>query len=266
VARHSPAPNTPPVNPNAGAWTQQNGNWVWVPGGTPDPSLASQWGSAALSNPVVDPSGTPGVGAWVHSGVNDRSGNPMWTWKWGAKPDPSLASQYGAGNLINPSWKPPGPSGVSIAGAPLIAGDPNPGSPTPPAVVPPTVADTWGGVAPDVTGKVPSDGGSQTVSQPPSYPAYMVSPGGIRNAENTQLGQIDQQISSYTALKGAVAQSSSQNLATDPATKEYLANTQDQLLQQIGDTLGMAGQYTGMLNYAAQNYAGADINSFFPQN
>jgi hypothetical protein len=260
VARLSTPPPTPAPNPDAGAWTQQGGNWVWVPGGTPDPSLASQWGASSLSNPTVDPSGAPGHGAWVQSGQIGRSGQPLWNWQWGGTPNPSQASQFGAGNLINPAWNPPGNAGITIPN------DPSPASPTAPDVVPPTVGDVWGGVAPDVTGNVPpADGSSQTVSRPPSHNPYMVSPGGIRNAENVLLGETDSNIAAYNTLKNAVAQSASQNLATDPATTASLASTQDSMLQQIGDALQLTGQFTNMLNSAAQNYAHADIGSFLPQ-
>lgn len=235
-----------------GAWSLQNGNWVWVPGGTPDPNLASQWGNDALTNPAENPSGDANSGAWLQSGH-------QWIWVWGAAPDPTLAGKLPPGVLTDPAHA---PNGWTVPG--------DPAHPPPPDVVPPTLGDSWSAV-PDVTGQLPpppgggSGSGPQTVDQPPSHPAYVVSPGGIRNAEIAIKAESDTQIDDYNNLKAAVAQSDSQNLYTDPGTEEAFHNGMDVVLLQIGDAIELTGQYISMLNYAAQNYAHADIESYLPQ-
>jgi len=238
-----------PTTPNHGAWTQgSNGNWTWTPGATPDPNLVNQWGYQALTDNRRDPTGNLNHGAWtpVHGGG--------WAWTWGANPDPNLAKTYGYDKLSNPNQTPQGAAGTA--------------DPPPPDVKPPTVADSWGGVAPSVTGTLPpppAGSNPQTVSQPPSHPAYVVSPGGIRNAENVLLGQIDTQIADYNNLKAYVANAATQNLYTDGPTHDELVSVQDNLLLHTGDAIELAGQFTAMLNYAAQSYAKADIDSFLPQ-
>ena len=253
VAPHSDP--KPPSTPNGGAWTlKPDGSWSWTSGATPDPGLVSQWGYEATTDIRRDPSGKPNHGAWVQGG--NRGGPGGLVWEWGATPDPSLVSTYGAGAVTDPD-KVPG-TGLSTTG--------DPAHPPPPDVVPPTVADAWGGVAPNVTGTVPpASDGSGTVSQPPSHPPYVVSPGGIRNAENVLLSEIDSEIGTYNDLKAYVAQAQGQNLYSDPGVREQLVNAQDQLLAQGGDMITMAGRFTSMLNQAAQNYAHADLGSFVPQ-
>jgi hypothetical protein len=235
-----------------GAWSQQNGQWVWTPGGTPDPGLESQWGPEAITDPRRNPSGGVNSGAWLQSGH-------QWVWVWGASPDPSLVSKLGSGALTNPDKE---PNGYTID-----PGDPDgPGDPPPPYVTPPTVTDSWNGTAPDVTGNVPGSTGGPPVKAPPSHPPYMVSPGGIRDVENVLLGQIDERISDYDNLKSAVAAATNQNLYATAAIKEQLVNTMSNLLLNAGDVLALAGNFTNLLNGAAQNYAKADISSEVPQN
>jgi hypothetical protein len=268
----TPSPNQPPPpGSNPGAWTQHSdGSWTWVPGATPDPNLVKQWGNAALTDPRRDPTGTPAPGAWEYKGRPTG-----WIWVWGANPDPNLVKQWGKDKLTNPDQTPSGaplpPDGSDIPGGqpPGIpqgqAGDP--GHPPPPDVVPPTVKDIWSGVAPDVTGQLPPppDGTTPpTVSKPPSHPAYFVSPGSIRDAENRLLAEEDAQISEYNDLKAYVAQTPGQNLYSESMPMETLRNTQDVLLLNIGDSIEVVGQYISMLNYAAQDYAHADIGSFVP--
>jgi hypothetical protein len=257
-----PAGWSPPGGgPNSGAWTQNknpdgswSGSWTWDPHATPDPNLVSQYGNGALTDISRDPGGNLNHGAWrpVHGGG--------WTWTWGANPDPNLAKTYGNGALTNPNQSPDGGQGP---------GDPNNvHHPLSPDVVPPTVVDIWNGVAPDVTGKLSQlpDGSQPPVSQPPSHNAYRVSPGSIRNAENQLLARVDGQISQYDDLKAYVEQTHSQNIYNSDSglTEGQLSTTQDHLLQNIGDTIELCGQYIGMLNNAAQNYAHADIGSFVP--
>jgi len=180
-----------------------------------------------------------------------------WAWTWGAKPDPNLAKTYGNDKLTNPNQTPGGAPGP---------GDPNGDQPLPPDVVPPTLKDIWG-VAPEVTGQIPPlPGGSQPpASQPPSHSPYRVSPGSIRNAETTLLARTDAQISQYDELKAYVGQARSQNIYSSDGgvTEGQLSTKQDRLLQNIGDAVELYSQYINMLNYAAQNYAHADISSFF---
>ena len=237
----------PPPTPHLGAWTQQDNHWTWNPTGTPDPSLVSQYGNEALTDIRRDPGGTLNYGSWtpVHGGG--------WTWTWGAKPNPNYAKTWGDDALTNPNQTPQGGGGVAL--------------PPPPDVTPPDVSDSWNGVAPSVTGTLPPppDGSSQTVSQPPSHPAYAVSPGGIRNAENVLLGQVDAAIAEYDGLKASVAESATQNLYPDGPTRDQIVNAEHDLLLGIGDALQLAGRFVSALNYAAQNYAHADIGSFLPQ-
>jgi hypothetical protein len=236
-----------------GAWTQKpDGSWTWVPGATPDPNLVKQYGNGALTDVRRDPNGNLNHGAWV------RNGRRGWAWIWNADPDPNLVKKYGKDKLTNPNQDPAGAQGP---------GDPNNWEhPLPPDVVPPTVADIWGGVAPDVTGQLPPppDGSPGAVDKPPSHRAYLVSPGSIRNAENTLLARTDAQISQYNDLKAYVEQTRSQNIYYDDSgvTEGQLSTTQDRLLQNIADAVELYGQYISMLNYAAQNYAHADVGSF----
>ena len=240
-----------------GAWTQANNSWTWTPGASPDPTLVSQWGAEAMSDPTRDPTGVVNHGVWEN---NTPDGG--WQWVWGATPAPGQVGDRDGpppttAALTNPNQA---PNGYVLPG--------NPGSPPPPDVVPPTVVDSWNGVAPSVTGTLPPPAAGSTpsqVSQPPSHSPYAVSPGGIRNAENTLLGQVDTQIGDYNNLKAYVAASAGQNLYSEGASREELGNVQDNLLLQIGDAIELAGQFTSMLNYAAQNYANADINSYFPE-
>jgi hypothetical protein len=279
-AQYAPNPQNAPSTQLAdpGAWTLVNGQWSWSPDATPNPGLVSEWGPSSLTNPETTPNGGPGAGAWTNSGRG------AWQWVWGATPDPGLVNTYGTGALTNPDQTPSGSSNEFNL----------PGDPPPPDVVPPTIADSWGGQAPSVTGILPSDSSPTTttqnvghlpvvppVSQPPTIPAFQVSTGGIENAENTLLRQIDTQITNYDNLKSYVAQSASQNLASagDPGmnqgnmtgtevsggvTMQYLTDVQDNLLQGVADAIQTAGQLTSMLNVAAQTYAMADKASFLP--
>jgi hypothetical protein len=249
----SQPPATPvPSTPNHGAWQQHSdGSWAWAWNAAPDPNLVGQWGYEAVTDIRRDPTGHANHGSWspVHGGG--------WTWQWGVDPDPNLVKTYGHDKLTNPDRTPHGadPGGLT--------------HPPPPDVNPPTIADSWNGVAPDITGAVPKppDDGSQPppVDRPPHHSAYLVSPGSIRNGENVLLAQIDAQIGDYTSLKNYVAASHQQNIFSDGATREDLINRQDQLLLQIADAVELAGQFTRMLNNAAQSYARADIDSFLPQ-
>ncbi len=152
---------------------------------------------------------------------------------------------------------------------------PGEGTP-PPDVSPPAVADSWGGLPPPVTGngpQAPSTNGNPNsqnigpvpISQPPSHPPYLVSPGDIRIAESAILSSIDEQILAHNNLKDYVTQAASQDIAIDNNTMAILHNTQDNLLLNIGDAITLAGSLVSGLNYAAQNYAHADQASYFPQ-
>jgi hypothetical protein len=296
VARNSPA-SPAPANPTVtggaappwatdtgapqpagggGAWQDQNNNWTWVPGSTPDPNLASAWGDTTLTDPTRNPNGVANTGAWLQSGH-------QWAWVWGATPDPNLVSQLGSSTMTNPDQT---PNGQTVSG--------NPSNPAPPNVAQPSMSDTWGGVAPDVTGNVPPTGvganngeaGQQnmgsdasqntapngspvqaaTPQPPPAHPPFVASPGDIRNAESTVIGYVDNQISAYNTLRSAVNTALSQNLAPNPATYSNLQDTANNLLQGWSDVItnGMGG-LAGQLNSAAQNYAHADQQSAVPQ-
>ena len=135
------------------------------------------------------------------------------------------------------------------------------------AVHSPALSDAWNGVPPDVTGALPipdSGTASQTVSEPPVHRAYAVSPGSIRNAESVLLRQIDSQIGDYNYLRNYVETAKTQNLYTSE-TRERLVSAMDNLLLEIGDAVELAGQFTRMMNNAAQSYAKADIDSYLPQ-
>src|SRR5260370_36819771 len=198
-----------------GAWQEQTGSWVWVSGSNPDPNRQSAWGSETLTDPPCNPNGGANYGAWLFSGHQQ-------VWVWGAKPHPSEVGKYAMAALTNPNNYPSN-------GAPVPAGSV---SPAPPDVAPPTVTDTANGVAPSLTGNVPPSGiganngtpglanmspvgpsqniapasgqPSQPVNQPPpSHPAYVVSPGAIRNQQTCLLNQIDIHIGGYDNLKNS---------------------------------------------------------------
>jgi hypothetical protein len=297
-----------------GAWTQSNGNWTWVPGATPDPTLVQQYGSAALTNPTQSPAGGLGTGSWYQT-------PSAWKWVPGAQPDPNLIPMYGAGALTDSHQPPSGSidlgsmsaSGVgSGAWVPVswsgtwtwqwgLSPDPeidpgnnsnsvltnpdqspsgaqgpgNPNSQNYPAendVVPPVIADIWNGVAPDLTGVMPplpsapganADADGLTPPAPPSHPAYLVSPGSVRLAENTLLEMLDAQVTSYNNLKSAVEQAPSQQIYSSYMPQSVLGPIMDNALLAIADTVTLAGQLDAICNFCMQNYVLADKNSFF---
>ena len=240
----APAPSTP----NGGAWTQDPTShaWTWTRGATPDPALAKAWGTAALTDIRQDPTGVRNHGAWtpVHGGG--------FTWTWGADPDPATVHAYGKDKATDPDHTPTGADTKSK------------NTPAPPDVTPPTLTDKWGGVPPHVTGDVPGSSSSTTVDHPPAHPAFLVSPGSIRNAETVVLSLADQGIVMYNSLKNYVSMSHGQNLYTNGAGWEQIVTPQDRLLLGIGDALELVGQFAEMLNLSAQNYAKADKDSFMP--
>jgi hypothetical protein len=195
-----------------------------------------------------DPTGVRNHGAWTPV----RGGG--WQWTWGANPNPSLVGTYGADKLANPDRTPNGANTKAM------------NTPPPPDVRPPNVTDAWKGVAPDITGKLPGSEGTSNgqLTEPPAHPAFMVEPGTIRDAESFLLTVIDDQIAKYNNLKAYVAESHGQNLYNHGAGYEAITVPQHRLLLGIGDAIELAGQYTQMLNIAAQSYAKADINSFLP--
>jgi hypothetical protein len=257
----------PARNPNGGlgtgSWYQAPLTWKWVPGATPDPTLAATYGQGAMTNPNETPDGSPehsphpdaGAGAWVPQAYTGT-----WVWQWGLSPDPELdPGGYSDAVLTNPDQAPDGSMGPG-----------NPDSPDYPPendVVPPTLTDIWGGTAPDVTGILPGGAsspgpGQPAASSPPSHPAYLVAPGSIRDAENAGLAALDTQITDYDNLKTYVAQSANQQLYSATLSPVQLKTTQDNLLQNIADTIEACGNFWGMCNYAAQNYAASDIQAY----
>ncbi|ASW55415.1 hypothetical protein [Plantactinospora sp. KBS50] len=242
---------TSAVPPNGGAWEQDDGGtWTWHRGATPEPELVSQWGYQALTDIRRDPLGNRNYGAWTpqHGGG--------WHWDWGRKPSQTLVDRYGEDVLTDPDHLP---------GHSHSATDNN--QPPPPDVNPPTLADSWHGVVPDVTGAVPrppDTGDAPTVTTPPVHQAYTVSPGAIRQAEQVVLSNIDIQLFAYDALKSKVAASKGE-FTYMARERETLINNQDRLLLQVGDTLELAGQFVRALNNAAQLYARADLDSFVPE-
>jgi hypothetical protein len=251
---------------NTGSWYQLPATWKWVPGATPDPTLAKLYGTGALTNPkdtpdgVVnrDPNADSGPGAWEPQTLSGT-----WQWGWNMSPDPALEPPgVTTAQLTNPNQAPDGTPGPADPSSPYYAPQPN--------VAPPTVVDIWGTTAPDVTGQPPTGtgmgGGGGSVSAPPTVANYLVSPGSIRDAENTLLTALyNQQIPDYNALKAYVAQTSDQNLYSAGMTKAYLSSIQTHLLQGVADVLTLAGEWVATLNNAAQNYAAGDKNSFIPE-
>ena len=250
----SPPPPMP-TSPNGGAWTQPNGPgspFVWSPGATPDPGLVSQWGYTAITDNRQDPTGVMNHGTWVPTG---RGG---WNWAWGATPSPDLVSKYGASALTDPNKDPNGSTRDAPGGTTL----------PPPLVTPPSVADAWGGQMPDVTGQVNNDGDNQTVSQPPTHPAFAVSPGQIRYAGQVILEKADVGIQTYDQLQAAVAAAPTDNALPnqydDPSDREMLLNTMNSLTLSAADALRAAGQFAGLYSDTANMYAHADQQSFVP--
>ena len=233
-----------------GSWEQNsNGAWTWNSSKEPDPNLVKQWGHGAITDVQQDPNGVRNKGSWhLHSHGA--------TWEWGKDPDQSDLRNNTYSELTDPDHLP-------LYSHPNYDGN----KPPPPDVVAPELKDTWGGVAPDVTGKdiVKSNGSGtpQTVTTPPSHAAYMVYPGGIRDAENTLLADIDRSLAAYNSLKSAVANALPDNLYMANMVGE-MTHTQDRLLLNVGDTLELSGQFTRALNNAAQLYARADLDSFLP--
>jgi hypothetical protein len=233
-----------------GSWEQSStGAWTWNGSKEPDPNLVKQWGHGAITDVTQDPNGVRNKGSWhPHSHGS--------TWEWGKDPDQNDLRSYSYSELTDPDHFP-------LYGHPNYDGN----KPPPPDVVAPELKDTWGGVAPDVTGKdivkANGNGTPQTVSTPPSHAAYMVYPGGIRDAENILLADIDRCLAAYNSLKTAVANALPDNLYMSNMVGE-MAHTQNRLLLNVGDTLELSGQYTRALNNAAQLYAKADLDSFLP--
>jgi hypothetical protein len=249
---------------NTGTWYQLPSTWKWVPGATPDPTLAGIYGEGALTNPKAtpdgvvnrDPNADTGPGAW-----EPQSLSGTWYWGWNMSPDPALEPPgYTTAQLTNPNNSPDGAPGPANPDSPYY--EPQP------AVVPPTVTDIWGDTAPDVTGSLFSglSSGGPPVTAPPTVPPYLVSPGSIRDAENTLLTALNNvQIPEYDAVKTYVAESASQNLYSAGMTEAYLTSIQTRLLQSVGDGIELVGQFISMLNNAAQGYAHADQSSFMPE-
>lgn len=247
---------------NTGSWYQVPTRWTWVPGATPDPALVAMFGQGTMTNPSRNPYSQrgqhgKGTGAWVPAGLSGT-----WQWAWGMSPDPSLAPKgTSTAQLTNPNTSPNGKMGPGNSNSPDYPAQPYPNP------VPPTLTDIWPGGAPDVTGTLPpgDSGSSQQVSQPPDHPPFLVAPGGIRDAENTLLSPLNQTyVPDYESLKAYVAQTPSQNLYSSGMTVSDLKDIQDSLLQNVADVIELVGQFTGMLNTAAQTYAHADIASFMP--
>ncbi len=121
-------------------------------------------------------------------------------------------------------------------------------------------------MAPHVTGTLPPPpAGSKPGSQPPSHPAYLVSPGDIRTAEGRLLAAADTAIGQYDDTKAFVQQAASGNIYSSGMSPEQLINIQDKLLQDIADGHELVGQFIEGLNWAAQNYAHAEYGSVLPQ-
>lgn len=239
----------PPPMQQDGSWQQDsNGNWSWNPDAPPDPGLVNQWGYQAITDIRQDPLGNRNHGSWSP----DRGG---WHWTWGTTPDPDLLHSYNQDELTDPDHLPG-------HGHP----DTDANHVPPPDVQPPTVTDEWNGTPPDITGDVPPPpgGNGPQITTPPVHQPFKVAPGSIREAETTVLSNIDIVLPDYDTLKGKVEDSRSSFVYMQRDREEFL-NTQDRILLQIGDTLELAGQFVQALNYAAQMYAKADIDSFVPQ-
>jgi hypothetical protein len=256
----------PPGYHLPGAWTQDpSGNWNWNPNATPDPTLASQWGNNALTNPAISPDGNANHGAWEY---NSRSSG--WGWVWGAtppdQPQKIQGSTFTPAQLTDPTNY---PNGAPVMPGTVPGVNDVPTNPPPPDdVVPPALGDSWGGVAPQVTGTLPPDPSGSTpgsASQPPSHPPYLVSPGDIRTAEGEIIAQTDTAIRQYDDTKAFVQQTASGNIYSSGMSPDQLKNIQDKLLQDIADVHELVGNFTEGLNWAAQNYAHAEYGSVLPE-
>ncbi|GAA5199777.1 hypothetical protein GCM10023322_76190 [Rugosimonospora acidiphila] len=266
--QNDPGPVPPPKSPD-GQWMDYNNGqgWTWVWNGSwsqnsdgtftwnahkePDPNLVKQWGHAAVTDVQQDPTGVRNKGSWHVYGKGAQ-------WVWGDDPNQNDLHAYSYDELTDPDHLPNNAQHPSYDG----------NKPPPPDVVAPELKDTWGGVAPDVTGKniVSADNGSgspQQVTSPPHHAAYLVQPGGIRDVENTVLAEIDANLANYDSLKTAVANALPDGLYMPNMVGE-MTHTQDRLLLNVGDTLELTGQFTRALNNAAQLYARADLDSFLP--
>jgi hypothetical protein len=270
----------PQPTPTSGAWQPAaGGGWTWVPGATPDPSLASQWGPGALTNPIQAPDGELNHGSWipvtatnapaVTGGSNNGqpNANPTensgtgWIWEWGATPSASQISQYGDGSLTNPNKDPSG--GEGVINQPTQSGLSSPG---PDDVTPPQVTDTWGGHAPDLTGGgswfPPTGNGSS--GPPPTVQPFLVSPGSIRYQEVLIINANDEGTSDYEDLVNFISWAKQQNLG-DSGTVELLGSTMDNLAYDYSNFIALVGSVLSLLNITAQNYTKADMDSAFSQ-
>lgn len=262
---------SPPTNPNVGAWQPAaGGNWTWVPGATPDPSVASQWGPGVLTNPIQAPNGELNQGAWIPAvaanapsvtgGENDgqsttqpvENSNTGWIWEWGATPTASEVAKFGTEKLTNPRQDPSGGPGVNT-------------DPPPPDVTPPVVTDTWGGNAPVLTGDVegffPSSASSQ--GAPPSVQPFRVAPGTIRDQETAILKTNDAATSDNDDLVNFIAWAKQQNLG-NAETMAQLGPVMDNLAEDYANYIALIGNFVSALNMTAQKYVLADKSSVMP--
>ncbi|GAA5193304.1 hypothetical protein GCM10023322_55010 [Rugosimonospora acidiphila] len=168
-------------------------------------------------------------------------------------------------------------------------------SDVPPDVTPPDLNQPWGLWGPSITGNprgTNSDGNTTPVSQPPTHPAYVVSPGSIGYGATQILISTEQNIGVYNDLKSTVADTKAwifwapnsnpqrtggtgshaygiKNTGPipdpDPELTAQLSAIEDNLLLEIADAITLAGQFVDVLNNAAQFYTQADKSSVLPE-
>jgi hypothetical protein len=156
---------------------------------------------------------------------------------------------------------------------------------------PPALKQVWQ-EAPHIPGeevKTPSDGGGGGDGPPPTHRAYEVSPGSIRDTENTLLRVTREQVahyedfktyvndrkewifsfydsdSRYTGVPGFRGGSVIKDHPLNPETAEKSRIAMDQGLLAVANVIELVGLYIGMLNNSAQGYAEADIASTMPE-
>jgi hypothetical protein len=155
---------------------------------------------------------------------------------------------------------------------------------------PPTLKQIWP-EAPHIPGenvKLGGGGGGQNQA-PPSHKPYSVSPGSIRDAENTLLQETGRQVehyesfknyvnerkewifsfassdTRYTAVPGFRSGSITKDHPVNPDTAHNTLVAQDQGLVAVANVIELAGQFIARLNNSGQSYAMADIASEMPE-
>lgn len=142
------------------------------------------------------------------------------------------------------------------------------------------IASGWA-TAHSITGKdvIGSDGAksSDGADLPEPTSIFSVTPGTIKEAEDTILKEVGTQIDNFESFKKKVWARGGWVFITDnpndpmphdmmgnaiPGQARDLVDGQNQLLRTVADSIELVGQFVARLNNAAQFYAEADIQSF----